>query len=53
MKVLIVVECDVPEVDAIAEVLRSIDPPNIAHFAGVVRVVPEPHATELQKWLDA
>lgn len=53
MKMLIVLEFEIPNPEAVTGILHTIDPPNLPHFAGKARIVVEPHATELTDWLDA
>lgn len=52
MRVLVVLEFDVPTVEDIPAVLTAIDPPHLPHYVDGVNVVPEPFATELREWLD-
>jgi hypothetical protein len=52
MRVMVVIEFNVPTVEAIADVLLAIDPPNLPYFVDGVRVVPGPFADELVEWLD-
>lgn len=43
---------EVPDPEAVAEVMKSIDPPSVPHFAGSAHVIVEPHLTTLLGWLD-
>lgn len=52
MRVLYVIECDVPSPEQVAMPLAALNPPSLPYFKGKVRVVIEPHATELLDWLD-
>ena len=54
MKTLVVVTVDLPEPEDITKVLDHMDCPKMPHFAGTVRIVPDPLvATALEAWLDA
>jgi hypothetical protein len=48
----LVIEFEVNEPEDIVQVIRQIAPPELPWFAGTVRVVTEPHVTELMTWLD-
>lgn len=51
-KAFVCILLDIPDPDAVVDVVKAIDPPNIPHFAGnVAFVVEEPYVTELHKWL--
>lgn len=52
MKALVVVSLNLPTPESVVEVLDALDAPRIPHFAGQVRVVVEPHATQVTDWLD-
>jgi len=52
MRVLYVVTCEIPSPDEVAEPLKAMDPPALPYFAGEVRVVIEPTATQVLRWLD-
>jgi len=58
MKVLYIVTCEIPSTDQVAEPLVVINPRalcsscRLPYFAGEVRVVVEPQATEVLRWLD-
>lgn len=49
---LLVLTMDLPEPEKIVDVLDIINPPNLPHFAGTIRPVVDPSASELEKWLD-
>jgi hypothetical protein len=53
MKALIVLTFEIPTPEHIATVLDAINPPTLPHFAGQARVVVDPFATTVTKWLDA
>lgn len=53
MKIMIVLNFEVPDAEAVPGILTAIDPPHLAHFAGVAHVVVEPHVAELESWLSA
>jgi len=53
MKVLVIFTFDIPEPEDIPVLLETIHPPSLPWFAGQVRIVVEPNATQLEKWLDA
>lgn len=52
MKALVVLTVDLPDAEAVVEVLHHIEPPTVPHFAGDVRIVVEPHASAVTTWLD-
>jgi hypothetical protein len=52
MRVLYVIECDIPTAADVAEPIKAMRPPMIPYFAGAVRVVIEPEASALVTWLD-
>ena len=52
MRVVVVIECDLPHPDDITETLLALDPKTVPHFAGVVRVAIDPTALTLLDWLD-
>lgn len=46
MRALVVLSYDLPNPEAITDVLKAIDPPATPHFAGDARVVPEPDSVD-------
>lgn len=52
MKMLLVLTMDLPEPEKIVDVLDILDPPNLPYFAGKVRIVVDPSASEMEEWLD-
>ena len=52
MRVLYVVTCDIPSPAEVAEPIKAMNPPTLPYFAGEIRVVAEPDATEVLRWLD-
>jgi UDP-glucose 4-epimerase len=52
MKALVVISVDIPNPDAILDVIRHLDPPNIVHFDGTVRVVVGESVAETVEFLD-
>jgi hypothetical protein len=52
VKVAVVLTFDVPDAEAIPDILTAIDPPRLPHFDGEARVVPPPYAAQMTAWLD-
>lgn len=52
MKILVVLEFDVPSAEQVAGILLAMNPPSLPHFAGTANIVVEPHASELREWLE-
>jgi hypothetical protein len=52
MRALVVLTVELPSPEAIVEVLDSIDPPNVKHFAGDARIVVEPATSAVLAYLD-
>jgi hypothetical protein len=52
LKALIVVSVDLPDPEAVPVVLLHLDPPNIPHFSGEVRVVVGTDVDDTIKFLD-
>lgn len=55
MNTIIVISVDLPDdsPEAAVDVIKSIDPPSIPHFAGEVRIAVGPYAQSVTDWLDA
>ena len=49
---LLLLTLDVPEPEKIVDVLDKIDPEHLPYFAGKVRIVIDPSASEMEDWLD-
>lgn len=52
MKALVVLTFDLPDPEAIVEVLEKVDPPQLPHFSGTARIVVDPEASAVEQWLD-
>lgn len=56
MKALVVLNFEVPDGEQgariLADIIARIDPPALPFFGRVARIVPDPHASELEAWLD-
>jgi hypothetical protein len=52
MKALFVISLDLPSPDSVVQVMEHLDPPEIPHFAGEVRVVVGADVDETIKFLD-
>jgi len=52
VRVLYVIECNLPAAIDVAEPIKAMRPPTIPYFAGAVRVVIDPEASALVAWLD-
>lgn len=52
MKVLVALTFEANQPEDVVPILQAIDPPNLPHFAGLARVVVDPHASAIEQWLD-
>lgn len=52
MKTIVVIVLNLPTPEDIITVLEHINPPQIPFFGNEVRIVIDPHATELLEWLE-
>ncbi len=52
MRAIVVLSFELPDPDAIVEVMKALDPPALPHFAGEARVAIDPVASQVCKWLD-
>jgi hypothetical protein len=52
MKCLIVLTLELYDPNDVVDALYAIKPDNVPRFAGMTRIVLDPHATAIEKWLD-
>ena len=52
MRAILVISLELPEPESITEVVSHIDPPNVPHFGGMVRIAVDPVASTVEHWLD-
>jgi hypothetical protein len=52
MKYLIVLTLDLPGPEHMARAVEKIDPPKIPGFVRPLRITVDPHATNIEEWLD-
>lgn len=52
MKYLIVLTLDLKNPEHIARAVEKINPPKIPGFVGPLRITTDPHATNIEEWLD-
>lgn len=52
MKVLVILEFEIPNPECVAEVLSAINPPALPHFQGDARITIEPVSSAIINFLD-
>lgn len=52
-RAIVVISLAVDDAAQIAETLEALDPPNVPHFGGQVRVAVDPYASRVLDWLDS
>lgn len=52
MKAIVVLTFNLPYPESAVSILEAIDPPNIPHFAGEVRIAIDKDAQHIIDWLD-
>lgn len=53
MRALVVLSFDLDSPEDVAGILQAINPPLLPLFAGVARIVVEPEASRIERWLDS
>lgn len=52
VRTLFVLDVDLPNPEAVADVVAAIDPPSVPHFAGTLRIAVAPASTAVTNYLD-